>query len=92
MKEDYNINGYDIKFISAKEYYDILYEIPKTTPWQIIKSMLYYITQEWDKKDRRAILTKYRTALINKKYYCTGEEGKLMNCTKYVAEYEEWIL
>ena len=53
------------------------------------ESMLYYITQEWDKKDRRAILTKYRTALANKKYYYTNEEGKLMNCTKYVAEYED---
>lgn len=50
------------------------------------EGMLFYITQEWDKRDRRAILNKYRESVEHKKYHCSVEEGELMECTKYRAE------
>lgn len=50
------------------------------------EGMLFYITQEWDKRDRRAILKKYRESLQNKKYHCRGEDGRLMECDRYRAE------
>lgn len=50
------------------------------------EGMLFYITQEWDKRDRKSILKKYRESLQAKKYHCRGEEGRLMECDKYKAE------
>ena len=50
------------------------------------EGMLFYITQEWDRRDRRTILKKYRESLVNKQYHCRGEDGILMSCTKYRAE------
>lgn len=55
-------------------------------PYIDAEGMLFYITQEWDKRDRRSILKKYREALAEKKYYCHGEDGKIISCDKYCAE------